>query len=255
MVPPRRPCRLSAWPSCMVPLVACLSLHAGLNATGWASSTRAVAQVSGQDRGCTHSCAMACARASSGACLVCGEKCATDCCRWTAALKTRPNSNSFTALYQQSPPRTAAILPRMLLDANSTRFYVIVPPLTHPNADVPHKTSSLGWQQLHATLDSLGRFGYDDVVLIDNGHQQGPLLRQAFARPVLASSGRQYSFSALADALRHAMHVVGPQPQPQQEQARGWETAAWAQKNRASTWCCLGTTCASAGRCADRVAQ
>ena len=203
---PPRPCRLSAWPSCMVPLVACLSLHAGLNATGWASSTRAVAQVSGQDRGCTHSCAMACARASSGACLVCGEKCATDCCRWTAALKTRPNSNSFTALYQQSPPRTAAILPRMLLDANSTRFYVIVPPLTHPNADVPHKTSSLGWQQLHATLDSLGRFGYDDVVLIDNGHQQGPLLRQAFARPVLASSGRQYSFSALADALRHAMH-------------------------------------------------
>ena len=198
---------------------------------------------------------MACARASSGACLVCGEKCATDCCRWTAALKTRPNSNSFTALYQQSPPRTAAILPRMLLDANSTRFYVIVPPLTHSNADVPHKTSSLGWQQLHATLDSLGRFGYDDVVLIDNGHQQGPLLRQAFARPVLASSGRQYSFSALADALRHAMHVVGPQPQPQQEQARGWETAAWAQKNRASTWCCLGTTCASAGRCADRVAQ
>ena len=120
-------------------------------------------------------------------------------------LKTKPNSNGFTALYQQSPPRTAALLPRALLSANSTRFYVVVPPLTHRNADVPH-TGSLGWQQLRATLDSLGRFGYDDVVLIDNGHQQGPLLRQSFARPVVASSGRQYSFSALADALRHAMH-------------------------------------------------
>ena len=98
-------------------------------------------------------------------------------------LKTKPNSNGFTALYQQSPPRTAALLPRALLSANSTRFYVVVPPLTHRNADVPH-TGSLGWQQLRATLDSLGRFGYDDVVLIDNGHQQGPLLRQSFARPV-----------------------------------------------------------------------
>ena len=116
------------------------------------------------------------------------------------------NSNSFTALNQQSRPRTAVNLPRALLDANSTRFYVIVPPLTHPNADMPNNTGSLGWQQLNATLDSLGRFGYDDVVLIDNSHQQGPLLRQSFARPMVASSGRQYSFSALADALRHAMH-------------------------------------------------
>ena len=120
--------------------------------------------------------------------------------------QTKTNSNSFTALNQQSRPRTAVNLPRALLDANSTRFYVIVPPLTHPNADMPNNTGSLGWQQLNATLDSLGRFGYDDVVLIDNGHQQGPLLRQSFARPVVASSGRQYSFSALADALRHAMH-------------------------------------------------
>jgi len=171
----------------------------------WASRTHGVAQVSGKDRGCAHSCAIACAHAAPGACLVCGEKCATDCCRWTAVLKTKPNSNGFTALYQQSPPRAAALLPRALLSANSTRFYVVVPPLTHRNADVPH-TGSLGWQQLRATLDSLGRFGYDDVVLIDNGHQQGPLLRQSFARPVVASSGRQYSFSALADALRHAMH-------------------------------------------------
>ena len=171
----------------------------------WASRTHGVAQVSGKDRGCAHSCALACAHAAPGACQVCGEKCATDCCRWTAVLKTKPNSNGFTALYQQSPPRTAALLPRALLSANSTRFYVVVPPLTHRNADVPH-TGSLGWQQLRATLDSLVRFGYDDVVLIDNGHQQGPLLRQSFARPVVASSGRQYSFSALADALRHAMH-------------------------------------------------